>query len=305
MIEQTMSDSKQTPSRIPVRFVDEDKRGRQRRASAGGEEDEAGGLTPEEIGRASIYEGETEVARRIERGEEGEGEAGRGDADERDRAGSIPRSELDEGREDQDTAARPDARPGAEESATNPAEEGEPPRQAGHAGGPQMAELVATRAELRRVEGELRKLREERQELTDKLARRQADFDNYRKRVERERGETHARVVVEVVGQLLPVVDNLQRALDAEASVEANESAEFRHFLHGVGLIQKQLNNVLESLGVQPVETVGQPFDPHVHEAIAVEETDEFAPDTVVAEMARGYRIGEKLLRPAMVKVAK
>jgi molecular chaperone GrpE len=71
-----------------------------------------------------------------------------------------------------------------------------------------------------------------------------------------------------------------------------------------VGLIGKQLNGLLERLGVEPVPTVGRPFDPHVHEAIATEQTDVFAPDTVVYEVQRGYRLGDKLIRPAMVKVA-
>ena len=168
-----------------------------------------------------------------------------------------------------------------------------------------MAELVATRAELRRVEAELKREAEERQELLEKLARRQADFDNFRKRTERERKDTYNHALGEVVGRLLPVLDNLQRALDTERSKEASESEVFRHFLHGVELISKQLGGVLDSLGVEPVPTVGHPFDPHVHEAVATVETDRFAPDEVVEEMRRGYRLGDKLLRPAMVKVDK
>jgi molecular chaperone GrpE len=134
--------------------------------------------------------------------------------------------------------------------------------------------------------------------------RRQAEFDNYRKRTERERGETYNRMVGDVAGKLLPVLDNLRRALDAEASMEATESEEFRHFLNGVELIYKQLNDVLEGLGVEPVAAVGQPFDPHVHEAVVTEQTEEFEPDTVMQELVRGYRLGDKLLRPAVVKVA-
>jgi len=86
--------------------------------------------------------------------------------------------------------------------------------------------------------------------------------------------------------------------------METTESKEFRHFLHGVELINKQLNEVLESLGVQPIAAVGERFDPHVHEAVACESSDEYEPDTVIEELTRGYRIGERLLRPAMVKVA-
>ena len=164
-------------------------------------------------------------------------------------------------------------------------------------GGPDLAELIASRAELRRLEAALAETR-------DAVARRQADFENYRKRIERERGESHRRIVADVARKLLPVVDNLSRALDAERTVEAEESKEFRHFLHGVDLISKQLNDVLESLGIQPIPAVGQPFDPHVHEAVVTEPSDEYEPDTVIEEITRGYRIGDRLLRPAMVKVA-
>jgi molecular chaperone GrpE len=141
-------------------------------------------------------------------------------------------------------------------------------------------------------------------EAQDSLLRRQADFENYRKRVERERTESYNRVVAEAARKLLPVMDNLSRALDAERSVETSESEEFRHFLHGVQLISKQLSEVLESFGVQPIAAVGERFDPHIHEAVVTEPSDEHEPDTVVEELARGYRIGDRLLRPAMVKVA-
>ena len=166
------------------------------------------------------------------------------------------------------------------------------------AGGPVLAELVATRAELKRLEAEANDLR-------DKFARRQADFENFRKRIERERAETYNRAAAELMTKLLPVLDNLGRALDAEASLEATESDEFRHFLSGVDLIYKQLGGVLEAMGVKPVPSVGEKFDPHVHEAVDTEETDEYEPDTVIQEIVRGYRLGDKLLRPALVRVAK
>lgn len=167
----------------------------------------------------------------------------------------------------------------------------------GELGGPLVAELVATRAELKRVEAEVA-------DLKDRLARRQADFENYRKRVERERGETYERVVAEIAAKLLPVLDNLRRALDTEASLEAGESDEFRHFLSGVDLIFKQLSGVIEALGVKPVLSVGERFDPHIHEAVVSEPTDEHEPDTVMEEIIRGYRMGDRLIRPALVKVA-
>ena len=167
----------------------------------------------------------------------------------------------------------------------------------GELGGPLTAELIATRSELKRVESELA-------EFKDRLARRQADFENYRKRVERERSDTHDRVVADVAAKLLPVLDNLKRALDAEASVEATESDEFRHFLSGVDLISKQLSGVLEALGVKPIVAEGERFNPHIHEAVVSEATDEYEPDTVMQEIIQGYRLGDKLIRPSLVKVA-
>lgn len=167
----------------------------------------------------------------------------------------------------------------------------------GPLGGPELAELVASRSELKRLQNSLR-------EAQDALARRQADFENYRKRIDRERHELHDRVVADLVKKLLPVLDNLTRALESERSMEASESAEFRHFLQGVELINKQLNDVLDSFGVQTIPAVGERFDPHVHEAVVSEPSEEYEPDTVIAEMSRGYRIGDRLLRPAMVKVA-
>lgn len=293
-----MVDKKRTtPNRIPIRFADEDDAtaaptqgddSKTPEAETGGSDN----LTPEEIGRASSYEGETEVQRRINRGTEREGMTD--SADEADTAGGPPLDELPERREDTDAAnASREAAP-----SNSGSDEGEPERpHDGAMKGPEIAELLATRAELKRVEAA-------RTELLETLARRQADFENYRKRVERERSETYNRVVGDVVSKLLPVLDNLRRALDAEALMQAAESDEFRHFLHGVELIDKQLGDVLEGLGLQPVEAVGQPFDPHIHEAVATEPSDDYEPDTVVQELVRGYRLGEKLLRPAIVKVA-
>jgi molecular chaperone GrpE len=164
-------------------------------------------------------------------------------------------------------------------------------------GGPEKAELIAARGELKRLEGE-------NADLKNSLARRQADFENYRKRVDRERSETYNRVVADVAEKLLPVSDNLKRALETEASVEAAESDEFRHFLSGVDLIWKQLTGVLDALGVKPISAVGEKFNPHIHEAVVTEATEEYEPDTVIQEIRSGYRLGDKLIRPALVKVS-
>jgi molecular chaperone GrpE len=297
---------KEKPNRIPVRFVDEEESSMQNNQDPDETNNDGGSsgdeTSPEELGRASSYEDTTEMQRRIDRGAEGDSPAGREGADEADTAGGPPPGELPERREDQDESG---AAPTKERKGNN-GQRGEQQANAaaassGHAGeaaaGPAVAELVATRAELKRVEAE-------RADLLDQLSRRQADFDNYRKRIERERQDTYHRMVGEVVSRLLPVLDNLRRALDTEAAQQAGESEEFRHFLQGVELIYKQLTDVLESLGLQPVPAVGQPFDPHVHEAVITEQTEDYEPDTVIQELVRGYRLGDKLLRPAVVKVA-
>ena len=213
------------------------------------------------------------------------------DADEKSRsAQSTPEMErVDPDNEGEDLSADADEYINAEDLFGRETEE--------LTGGPDTAELIATRGELKRLETE-------NAELKNQLARRQADFENYRKRVERERTETYNRVVADIAAKLLPVLDNLKRALEAEASVEAAESDEFRHFLSGVDLINKQLNGVLEALGVKPVPAVGEQFNPHVHEAVVTEATDDYEPDTVIQEIVAGYRLGDKLIRPALVKVA-
>jgi molecular chaperone GrpE len=282
---------------IPVHFVDEEtvstteERDEDERAiEARSDEDE---LTPGEIGRASAYEDETEMQRRVDRGQEADDKGGRERADETDTAGGPPRDELPERREDQNREAS-----SADAPMQSPVEASAPrPAADSTATGPVLAELIATRAELRRVELE-------RADLREALARRQADFENYRKRVERERTESYNRMVGDVVSKLLPVLDNLRRAIEAEGSLQADESREFRHFLQGVDLIYKQLSGVLEGLGLQPVAALGHRFDPHVHEAVVTEQTEEYEPDTVIQELVPGYRLGEKLLRPAIVKVA-
>ncbi|MCA1620947.1 MAG: nucleotide exchange factor GrpE [Acidobacteria bacterium] len=298
MTQSNMADKgRQKPNRIPVRFDDE---GEKPEAGAGDDS----GLTPEELGRESSYDDATEMGRRIEGGEAQESGSGESGA-----TGSTDISEQPRSRNDQDTTVshsdpEGEGGGGASGTSTEPARRADASATPGAPAGPEVAELLATRAELKRVEGELKRLADERQEFNDRLARRQAEFDNFRKRIERERSETYQRALAEVVRRLLPVLDNLQRALDAERVVEVKESAEFRHFLEGVELINRQLGGVLESLGVEAVPTVGELFDPHVHEAVATEETDGVEPDTITQEMQRGYRLGDKLLRPAMVKVA-
>jgi molecular chaperone GrpE len=143
-------------------------------------------------------------------------------------------------------------------------------------------------------------LMNERASLYDKLLRRQAEFANYRKRVERERSELYQHGREDVLLQFLPVVDNFERALSSLEESEGDAEA----LLRGLELIHKQFKDALSKLGLEPVESVGHAFDPHVHEAVTLEATDKHKENTVIEEFQRGYKIGDRLLRPAKVKVA-
>jgi molecular chaperone GrpE len=143
-------------------------------------------------------------------------------------------------------------------------------------------------------------LMREKSTLYDQMLRRQAEIENSRKRLERDKTDYYQRTRAEVVLELLPVLDNFDRAL---ASLEISEG-DAEALRHGVELIHKQLKGALTKLGLQPVEALGRAFDPNVHEAVTVEPTDEHEENTVIEEVERGYKLGDRLLRPAKVKVA-
>jgi molecular chaperone GrpE len=147
-------------------------------------------------------------------------------------------------------------------------------------------------------EDEIEKLRGERDNLFDRLARLQAEFDNYRKRSARENADFRDFAVADAARTLLPVMDSFSLALK-------NASAKPEDLRKGVELIHKQLQDVLQKLNVERVPAQGQPFDPNVHEAIEVVESDEVPDHHVLEELQPGYRIKGRLLRPAMVRVAK
>ena len=161
-------------------------------------------------------------------------------------------------------------------------------------------EAAATAERLAALQAQVDTLSQERSMLLDQRLRTQAEFENYRRRVDRERAETYARSRAEVVLELLPVIDNFERAL-ASLGHSSNDAESLRQ---GIELIHRQLNDALAKFGLQPVETVGHAFDPHLHEAVSAEPSDEHEENTVIAEFQRGYKLGEKLLRPAKVKVA-
>ena len=143
-------------------------------------------------------------------------------------------------------------------------------------------------------------LTREKTALYDQLLRRAAEFENYRRRIERERSDAYQRARVEVLVEFLPVVDNFERAL---SSLE-DSGGDAEALRQGVELIHKQFKDALSKFGLEPVDAIGQTFDPHLHEAVTIEATDKHKENTVIEEFQRGYKIGDKLLRPAKVKVA-
>jgi len=150
------------------------------------------------------------------------------------------------------------------------------------------------------VQEQLSKTLVEKNALQGQLQKLMAEFDNYRRRAEREKAEAMERGKQTVLLATLEVLDNIERAL-ATGRAEGGTLADF---LAGVELIQRQVLDSLSSFGVEPIPAVGEAFDPAVHEAIATEPTDKHEPNTILAELKRGYKLGDRLLRPAMVCVA-
>ena len=144
---------------------------------------------------------------------------------------------------------------------------------------------------------EIEKLRAERDALIDRLARMQADFDNARKRAAKEQADFRDYALADTVKTLIPVLDSFDRAL--KTSPEKSE------FHSGVELIHKQLQDALAKIGVQPIFADGQQFDPRYHEAIEMVDTEEARDNDVLEELQRGYKLKDRLLRPAMVRVAR
>jgi molecular chaperone GrpE len=146
---------------------------------------------------------------------------------------------------------------------------------------------------------ELARAVEEREQLRDRLLRTAAEFDNFRKRIDRERREMADRVSEGVLLDVLPIVDDLERALSAEAGGDGADA-----YRRGVELIHRQLTDLLARRGVKPMEALGADFDPHLHQAVASEPAEGHRDGEVIAELRRGYLLNDRLLRPAMVKVA-
>jgi molecular chaperone GrpE len=143
-------------------------------------------------------------------------------------------------------------------------------------------------------------LQRQRDQHYDLLLRKTAEFDNYRKRVERERQAVTEAAAADLILDLLPLVDDFERALEAEATPEAVDK-----YRQGIELIHRQLLETLRKRGVRPIEALGADFDPHFHQAVTYEPAEGRRDGEIIGELRRGYMLGDRLLRPSMVKVAK
>jgi len=164
---------------------------------------------------------------------------------------------------------------------------------------PDVAEgvpAVTVEGELQAMTAERDQLAAEKADLYDRLLRKQAEFDNFRRRTERDRSDFLQFAGMDLARELLPVLDDFERALKVECT-DAN-------YAKGVGLIYQRLSDILKKMGVEPLEATGKQFDPNVHEAVVRFPTDEVEDQTVLEEFQKGYNFKGKLLRPAMVKVA-
>jgi len=150
------------------------------------------------------------------------------------------------------------------------------------------------------VDAEIQKLVEERDSLNDRLLRKQAEFENYRKRIERERSEYVQFASAELMRELLNALDSFDLAIHSTGTGKGGGE----NILKGLDLVYKQFQDTLARFGLKPIEAKGQPFDPNVHQAVSTVPTDEVEENIVVQEMRRGYTLNGRLLRPSMVSVS-
>lgn len=155
---------------------------------------------------------------------------------------------------------------------------------------------VQLASEVTELTAERDQLAKEKAELQDRVLRLQAEFDNFRKRSERDRADFSQYAGMEAIREILPVLDNFEIAMKTET--------QDKNYAKGIELIHQRMADSLKKLGLEPIETAGQPFDPHIHQAIEQVQTEDAPDHTVLSEFQRGYRFKGKLLRPSMVKVA-
>lgn len=164
--------------------------------------------------------------------------------------------------------------------------------------------LAALEEEIAALKSKITTMQAERSEIFENSQRRSKDFEAYKARTERERGETFQKQLSNLATQMLPVLDNLDRALKFASEMPDEQRNEFVQFFEGIVLVNQQVNEVLADMGIDTIITVGQPFDPYLHEAVAIDETSDYPPNTISEEVLRGFRIGDSIIRHSMVKVS-
>ena len=178
---------------------------------------------------------------------------------------------------------------------------------------PQAVTLVpsADKASVKRLEVDVKnlqatiaKMETDREEMFKNSQRRSKDFEAFKARAERERKETFQNQISNVALLMLPALDNLQRALDSAEHLPGEKSETFQQFYDGIALVSEQIDDILNKMGIKPIATIGEEFNPHFHEAVATDESDEFPPNTISGEILRGYVAGDRVIRHSLVKVA-
>lgn len=149
------------------------------------------------------------------------------------------------------------------------------------------------------MQNEIESLQQEKEELQQRTLRIQAEFDNFKKRSQKEKEADQKYKAQAIVTELLPAIDNFERALETETTEDASSLVE------GITMVYRQLQDALKSQGVEPIESVGESFDPNLHHAVMQIEDEEIESNTVVEEMQKGYMLKDRVIRPAMVKVNK
>ncbi len=207
---------------------------------------------------------------------------------------------MSEEREIPVSGPEPKESPSQSKKTTEPGNEGEP-NNTKHPSGDKMS--TQTQSTETTTEEELEGLRKEKEEIYDLFLRKQAEVENFKKRLERDKTESIRYANESLISELLPVIDNFELAISAVYNKDNEE--ETRSHNEGVKLILKQLKDVLAKYDLTDVPTIGHPFDPDHHEAVLQKASDEHPPNTVVEEHRKGYKLKGKLVRPAMVVVSK
>lgn len=169
---------------------------------------------------------------------------------------------------------------------------------------PDKTERKRLEVEVKNLQSTVAKMEADRDEMFKNSQRRSKDFEAFKARAERERKETFQNQISNVATLMLPALDNLHRALESAEHLPDEKSDAFQQFYEGIALVSEQINEILNKMGIRPIPTVGEEFDPYYHEAIATDESGEFPANTICDEILRGYIAGERVIRHSMVKVA-